>query len=103
MNYFRKITMAVLFMAIPLMITSCSDDDDDNGTSDKNIVEIAQATPELSTLVDALVAAELTDALSGTGPFTVFAPSNAAFAKLDADVLNNIIYPSPEISCNNTK
>ena len=91
MNYFRKITMAVLFMAIPLFTLSCSDDDDDNGTSDKNIVEIAQATPDLSTLVDALVAAELTEALSGTGPFTVFAPSNAAFAKLDPDVLNNII------------
>ena len=91
MNYFKKITMAVLFMAIPLFTLSCSDDDDDNGTSDKNIVEIAQATPDLSTLVDALVAAELTEALSGTGPFTVFAPSNAAFAKLDPDVLNNII------------
>ena len=91
MNYFQKITMAVLFMAIPLFTISCSDDDDDNGTSDKNIVEIAQGTSSLSTLVDALVAADLTDALSGEGPFTVFAPSNDAFAKLDPDVLNNII------------
>ena len=91
MNYFQKITMAVLFMAIPLFTLSCSDDDDDNGTSDKNIVEIAQGTASLSTLVDALVAADLTDALSGDGPFTVFAPSNDAFAKLDPDVLNNII------------
>ena len=91
MNYFKKITVAVLLMAIPLLSLSCSDDDDDNGTSDKNIVEIAQGTPSLSTLVDALVAADLTDALSGDGPFTVFAPSNDAFAKLDPDVLNNII------------
>lgn len=91
MNYFKKITVAVLLMAIPLLSASCSDDDDDNGTSDKNIVEIAQGTPSLSTLVDALVAADLTDALSGDGPFTVFAPSNDAFAKLDPDVLNNII------------
>ena len=91
MNYFKKITMAVLFMAIPLFTLSCSDDDDDNGTSDKNIVEIAQQTPDLSTLVGALVATGLDDALSGTGPFTVFAPTNAAFDKLDDDILNNII------------
>ncbi len=38
-----------------------------------------------------MVAANLTDALSGDGPFTVFAPSNAAFEKLDPEVLNNII------------
>ena len=50
MNYFKKITMAVLFMAIPLFTLSCSDDDDDNGTSDKNIVEIAQETPDLKHL-----------------------------------------------------
>jgi len=92
MNYLKRITMAILFMSLPLLITSCNDDDDDmGGSSDKNIVEIAQDTPELSILVDALVAANLTDALSGDGPFTVFAPSNSAFQKLDAEVLNNII------------
>ncbi len=49
-----------------------------------SIVELAIATPELSTLVGALQAADLVDALSGDGPFTVFAPTNAAFAALDA-------------------
>ncbi|MCP4882306.1 MAG: fasciclin domain-containing protein, partial [Flavobacteriales bacterium] len=91
MNYLKKITMAIMFLAIPLFIVSCSDDDDNNKVSDSNIVQIAQATPDLSTLVDALVEANLTEALSGPGPFTVFAPSNAAFAKLDPDILNNII------------
>lgn len=92
MNYFQKITFAVLFMAIPLLTISCDDDDDDNGgNSGKTIVEVAQDTPELSTLVDAVVRAGLDDALAGTGPFTVFAPNNAAFNKLDPDVLNNII------------
>lgn len=91
MNYLKKITWAVLFLALPLLVVSCSDDDDDNSVSDSNIVEIAQATPDLSILVDALVAAQLTEALSGDGPFTVFAPSNAAFGKLDPEVLNNII------------
>ncbi|WP_199915051.1 fasciclin domain-containing protein, partial [Aquimarina sp. Aq107] len=50
----------------------------------QSIVEIAVATPELSTLVGALQAANLVDTLNGEGPFTVFAPTNAAFAALDA-------------------
>ncbi|MBW1296923.1 fasciclin domain-containing protein [Aquimarina litoralis] len=50
----------------------------------QSIVEIAVATPELSTLVGALQAANLVDTLNGEGPFTVFAPTNDAFAALDA-------------------
>ncbi len=91
MNYLKIFKIAMLLMVIPLFTVSCSDDDDNNMSNDKNIVEIAQGTGSLSTLVDALVAADLTEALSGEGPFTVFAPSNDAFAKLDPDVLNNII------------
>ena len=49
---------------------------------DKNIVQTAQATPDFSILVEAVVAANLVDTLSGAGPFTVFAPTNAAFAAL---------------------
>ena len=49
-----------------------------------SIVEIAINTPELSTLVEALQAADLVDALSGDGPFTVFAPTNEAFDALEA-------------------
>ncbi|MBQ4803527.1 fasciclin domain-containing protein [Aquimarina sp. MMG015] len=50
----------------------------------QSIVEIAVATPELSTLVEALQTANLVDTLNGEGPFTVFAPTNDAFAALDA-------------------
>ncbi|MEO8060561.1 MAG: fasciclin domain-containing protein [Burkholderiales bacterium] len=50
--------------------------------ADKNIVETAQALPDFSILVEAVVAANLVDTLSGAGPFTVFAPTNAAFASL---------------------
>lgn len=50
----------------------------------QSIVEIAVATPELSTLVGALQAANLVDTLNGEGPFTVFAPTNDAFNALDA-------------------
>jgi uncharacterized surface protein with fasciclin (FAS1) repeats len=48
----------------------------------KNIVQTAQATPSLSTLVRAVVAADLAGTLSSKGPFTVFAPDNDAFAKI---------------------
>jgi uncharacterized surface protein with fasciclin (FAS1) repeats len=48
----------------------------------RNIVQTAQALPDFSILVEAVVAAGLVDALSGTGPLTVFAPTNAAFAAL---------------------
>jgi transforming growth factor-beta-induced protein len=52
----------------------------------KNIVQIAQGVNEFSILVEAVVAAGLVDALSGPGPFTVFAPTNAAFASLLAEL-----------------
>merc|ERR1712072_912280 len=60
----------------------------------KNIVELAAATADLSTLVTALKAGKLTDALSGKGPFTVFAPSNEAFAKLPKSVLDRLLDPN---------
>jgi len=50
--------------------------------ANKDIVQTAQATPSLSILVAAVVAAGLVDTLKGTGPFTVFAPTNDAFAAL---------------------
>jgi transforming growth factor-beta-induced protein len=50
--------------------------------TDKNIVQLAVGTPALSILVEAVLAAELQGVLSGPGPFTVFAPTNDAFAAL---------------------
>lgn len=57
------------------------------------IVEAAVATPDLSTLVAAVTAAGLVDTLNGEGPFTVFAPNNAAFAKIPADTLADLLKP----------
>ena len=54
--------------------------------ADKTIVQTAQALPDFSILVEAVVAAGLVDALSAAGPMTVFAPTNAAFADLLADL-----------------
>jgi len=59
----------------------------------KNIVELAAATPELSTLVTAVKAGKLVGALSGAGPFTVFAPTNEAFAKLPKSALDHLLDP----------
>jgi uncharacterized surface protein with fasciclin (FAS1) repeats len=54
------------------------------------IVDAAIATPQLSTLVSLVVAADLTGALSGKGPLTVFAPTNDAFAKVPGPLLDLI-------------
>merc|ERR1712166_610854 len=60
----------------------------------KNIVDVAAATPDFSTLVTALKAGGLVDTLSGKGPFTVFAPTNEAFAKLPAATLTHLLDPA---------
>merc|ERR1711972_687138 len=57
----------------------------------KNIAELAIATPQLSTLLAAVKAAGLVDTLAGEGPFTVFAPTNDAFAKIPSDTLNGLL------------
>jgi uncharacterized surface protein with fasciclin (FAS1) repeats len=60
---------------------------------DKNIVELAVGTESLSTLVTAVKAAGLVETLSGEGPFTVFAPTNEAFAALPAGTLETLLKP----------
>ena len=59
----------------------------------QNIVELAVATPDLSTLVAALKAGKLVETLSGAGPFTVFAPTNDAFARLPKALLDHLLDP----------
>lgn len=59
----------------------------------KNIVALAQGNADLSTLVAAVTAAGLGETLSGAGPFTVFAPTNAAFAKVDKAALDGLLKP----------
>lgn len=59
----------------------------------KNIIENAVNSPEHTTLVAAVKAAGLVDTLSGPGPFTVFAPTNAAFAKLPAGTVETLLRP----------
>lgn len=64
-----------------------------NDTADGTIVDVASANGDFSTLVSAITAAELGETLSGEGPFTVFAPTNAAFEKLPEGTLDNLTQP----------
>lgn len=57
------------------------------------IIAVAAGNPEFSTLVTAITAAGLVDALNGEGPFTVFAPTNAAFAALPAGTVEDLLKP----------
>lgn len=59
----------------------------------QNIVEVAAGNEDFSTLVAAVKAAGLVDVLSGEGPYTVFAPTNEAFAKLPAGTVEMLLMP----------
>ncbi|UDL96681.1 fasciclin domain-containing protein [Lichenihabitans sp. PAMC28606] len=59
----------------------------------KTVVENASQAKNLTTLVAAVKAAGLVDTLSGPGPFTVFAPTNAAFEKLPAGTVEKLVQP----------
>ena len=61
--------------------------------ADKTIVEIAAGAEDFSTLVAAVKAAGLVDVLSSKGPFTVFAPTNEAFAKLPEGTVESLLKP----------
>ncbi len=64
--------------------------DDD---SQKDVVKVAVGSPDHSTLVTALKAADLVTSLSNVGPFTVFAPTNAAFDKLPKGTVEDLLKP----------
>ena len=76
--------IAVLGIVSTFALTSCESDDEME--SPKNIVEVAVANPDFSTLVAALQKAELVTALEADGQFTVFAPTNVAFNQLFTDL-----------------
>ena len=63
----------------------------------KNIVETAVAANQFKTLVAAVRAAGLGDTLQGTGPFTVFAPTDDAFAKLPAGIVEGLLKDLPKL------
>lgn len=62
--------------------------------STPDVVKVAAGSPDHTTLVKALQAADLVNSLANAGPFTVFAPTNAAFDKLPAGTLDNLMKPA---------
>ena len=94
-----------------LFLAACSDDDQatssssptaeattppaaDSPASAETITELVAGNPEFSTLLAAVEAAGLAETLSGDGPFTVFAPTDAAFAELPAGTLDTLLQPA---------
>ncbi len=63
----------------------------------KNIVEIAAGSDQFKTLVEAVTAAGLADTLKGPDPFTVFAPTDDAFAKLPAGTVESLLKDLPKL------
>lgn len=82
--------MGVLFTIIMLVIAIQGSAWAKRGN---NIVEIASSDKQFSTLVTALQTAGLIETLEGSGPFTVFAPTNDAFNKLPAGTVENLLKP----------
>ncbi len=88
MKKFLKLKSFLLLTVLCSVFVSCSDDDNDpdpNMDATNTIVELAQASNDLSTLVAALDRADLVSTLAGDGNFTVLAPTNAAFDAFLAD------------------
>ena len=73
----RKLKLMLGAFAVAAFTTGCG-----GGGNDPDVVQLAQGNPDLSILVEAVSAAGLVDTLKSRGPYTVFAPTNAAFASL---------------------
>lgn len=95
--------MSVALLAMGLSLPACTTMSNDMATvtvggapmfATKNIIENAVNSADHTTLVAAVKTAGLVDTLSGSGPFTVFAPTNAAFAKLPAGTVDTLLQPA---------
>lgn len=84
----RRFIFKAAAAASVLALAGCA-----TSSSTGNIVEVASGNESFSTLVAAVGAAGLADTLSGPGPFTVFAPTNDAFAALPAGTVENLLKP----------
>src|SRR5450432_1190783 len=84
----KRIALALALSLLSLSLTASA------GSMDKkNIVDTAVAAGNFKTLAAALKAAGLVDTLKGPGPFTVFAPTDEAFAKLPAGTVDELLKP----------
>lgn len=117
MDIKKTLVLALCVPALAFGVAACGDDDSDNGSTTTemetgatmndasagsgngemaagDIVAVAGGNADLSTLVDAVSAADLVETLQGEGPFTVFAPTNEAFAALPPAELKRLLKPA---------
>lgn len=96
MKIVNKVLVGFVFVSCALAAGAQMKDPDVGGAAmypSKTIVQNAVNSPIHKTLVAAVKAAGLVDTLNGPGPFTVFAPTDAAFAKLPAGTVQNLLKP----------
>ena len=84
---------SILMVALMIFASSFTTKTQNVPDVEADIVDLAIASDFLSTLVAAVKAGDLVDVLKGDGPFTVFAPTNEAFAKLPAGTVENLLKP----------
>jgi len=107
----KKLNIIFLIICVSLLLSACSGGGTTESSgevkavnthgqsgvvdkdSDKNIFQIAASSPDHTTLATACTAAEMLDVLANPGPLTVFAPTNAAFEKLPAGTVEDLLKP----------
>ncbi len=90
---FKLLFLSLMALGLGLMSTHVQAGDDMADKDKKDIVDTAVAAGDFKTLAAALKAADLVDTLKGKGPFTVFAPTDEAFAKLPAGTVEMLLKP----------
>ena len=110
MKITRTATLAGVSIAAMLALAACGNNAEEAAPADTagtdtsamapapaasgTVVAVAQGNPDFSTLVSAVTAADLGGTLGGAGPFTVFAPTNAAFEKIPAATRDSLMAPA---------
>lgn len=113
----HKFALLAVVPVLALGVAACGDDEEEPAAAapattaeqtesapatteeaSQDIVAVAQGTEDLSTLVEAVTAADLAETLQGEGPFTVFAPTNAAFEALPEGALDELLQNKQELT-----
>ena len=87
------VLLTIFIFAVAATGSAIGKSNDDTQAAHKDIVDIASSSDTFSTLVAAVKAAGLVETLKGDGPFTVFAPTNEAFANLPAGTVDDLLLP----------